>query len=418
MSLQLALTQLESLAAMLNERKRESEQYQAFKETIKSIGGGKFVLLRNSMDDSNRILLRQDVVTQLEFDNNGGTVAKSKCRKLLLLNDMLICTTLPNTSSSSLGDQHNQLNRKDSSGRLGGNEDNSTMTNGSNTNNLNGPSSSTSSGNFNSGKAEKCMFKWSFPVREVEVEDISISPTMSRFVQNASGGNKGSKASPEDTASLILLEEMQSLMHDYEILSRVLTLVQALKSPYEGLSEATIKELMLDIQHQIQRRDEQISYFDSSCLTLLLGSGNNKEKVIFQMQSPQARNEWIEELRLAQLALDPSNSPAWDIPLESPYPLHKLPLFVRASPVCKSPHLTTVKCGCYFTHTFVSQTGRSKILDYLWVSSTDGMSSHITAFRSQQNTLKEVSSFDMVEEKVNDLLFVMGHIWMGTESRK
>lgn len=420
MSLQLALTQLESLAAMLNERKRESEQYQAFKETIKSIGGGKFVLLRNSMDDSNRILLRQDVVTQLEFDGNGGTVAKSKCRKLLLLNDMLICTTLPNTNSSD----HNILNRKTSGGHLnsgGGNDDSSNSMNGNGNNHHNGvtnSSSTASSGSSSSGKAEKCMFKWSFPVREVEVEDISISPTMSRFVQNSSGGNKGTKASPEDTASITLLEEMQSLMHDYEVLSRVLTLVQALKTSYEGLTEASVKEIMQDIQHQIQRRDEQISYFDSSCLTLLLGSGNNKEKVTFQMQSPQARNEWIEELRLAQLALDPSNSPAWDIPLESPYPLHKLPLFVRASPVCKSPHLTTVKCGCYFTHTSVSQTGRSKILDYLWVSSTDGMSSHVTAFRSQQNTLKEVSSFDMVEEKVNDLLFVMGHIWMGTESRK
>lgn len=80
--------------------------------------------------------------------------------------------------------------------------------------------------------------------------------------------------------------------------------------------------------------------------------------------------------------------------------------------------LSQVKCGCFFTHTFVSQTGRSKILDYLWVSSTDGMSSHLTAFRSQQNTLKEVSSLDLVEEKVNDMLFVQGYMWVATESRK
>lgn len=249
MSLQLALTQLESLAAMLNERKRESEQYQAFKETIKSIGGGKFVLLRNAMDDPNRILLRQDVVTQLEFDSNGGTVAKSKCRKLLLLNDMLICTTLPNTSSSSLNGDHNNLNRKNSSGTMGSSNNESNSNNNSNSTKST-MSNGTSSGlhSSSSGKAEKCMFKWSYPVREVEVEDISISPTMSRFVQNASGGNKGSKASPEDTASLVLLEEMQSLMHDYEVLSRVLTLVQSLKSSYEGLTEATVKELMLEIQ--------------------------------------------------------------------------------------------------------------------------------------------------------------------------
>lgn len=99
MSLQLALTQLESLAAMLNERKRESEQYQAFRETIKSIGGGKFVLLRSIVDDPSRILLRQDLVTQLEFDNYGSTVGKQKTRKLLLLNDMLICTTVSGESA-------------------------------------------------------------------------------------------------------------------------------------------------------------------------------------------------------------------------------------------------------------------------------------------------------------------------------
>ena len=66
----------------------------------------------------------------------------------------------------------------------------------------------------------------------------------------------------------------------------------------------------------------------------------------------------------------------------------------------------------------MSPTGRSKILDYLWVSCTDGISSHVTAFRSQQNTLKEVSAFDLVEEKINDLLFVSGHVWVATDSRK
>lgn len=62
MSLQLALTQLESLAEMLNERKRESEQYQAFKEMLRNISG-KFAA--RPLSDSNRYLLREDNVTQL-----------------------------------------------------------------------------------------------------------------------------------------------------------------------------------------------------------------------------------------------------------------------------------------------------------------------------------------------------------------
>lgn len=62
MSLQLALTQLESLAEMLNERKREAEQYQAFRDTLKHINT-KFAI--RGLGDGNRYLLRQDNVTQL-----------------------------------------------------------------------------------------------------------------------------------------------------------------------------------------------------------------------------------------------------------------------------------------------------------------------------------------------------------------
>lgn len=62
MNLQLALTQLESLAEMLNERKREAEQSQAFRETLARIGGALNV---RSLSDGNRYLIREDDVTQL-----------------------------------------------------------------------------------------------------------------------------------------------------------------------------------------------------------------------------------------------------------------------------------------------------------------------------------------------------------------
>lgn len=59
MSLQLALTQLESLAELLNERKRESEQYQAFRDTLRRVSG-KFSL--RPLANNNRYSLRQDNV--------------------------------------------------------------------------------------------------------------------------------------------------------------------------------------------------------------------------------------------------------------------------------------------------------------------------------------------------------------------
>ena len=83
MALQLALTTLESLAEMLNERKRESEQIAAFRAKIRLLGG-------KLGGGAGRVLLREDNVTRLEF-NAAGQVCRSKPRRLLLLNDRVVC---------------------------------------------------------------------------------------------------------------------------------------------------------------------------------------------------------------------------------------------------------------------------------------------------------------------------------------
>lgn len=136
MSLQLALTQLESLAEMLNERKREAEQYQAFKEMIGNISGTfNTRSLSSSSSDGNRhrYLLREDNVTQLEF-NHAGFIVKSKQRRLLLLNDKVICVSVAPKLSHDFG------------------------------------------------ATEKLSFKWMYPVNDVEIVDNSTSATLSRIL--------------------------------------------------------------------------------------------------------------------------------------------------------------------------------------------------------------------------------------------
>ena len=66
MALQLALTTLESLAEMLNERKRESEQHAAFRAKMRQIGGKV-----GGKGESGRVLLREDDVQRLEFNSSG-----------------------------------------------------------------------------------------------------------------------------------------------------------------------------------------------------------------------------------------------------------------------------------------------------------------------------------------------------------
>lgn len=136
MTLQLALTQLESLAEMLNERKREAEQYQAFKEMLGHISGtfNTRSLTSSTADGSrHRYLLREDNVTQLEF-NQSGFIVKSKQRRLLLLNDKVICVSVAPKQSHDFG------------------------------------------------ATEKLSFKWMYPVTDVEIVDNSTSATLSRIL--------------------------------------------------------------------------------------------------------------------------------------------------------------------------------------------------------------------------------------------
>lgn len=133
MSLQLALTQLESLAEMLNERKREAEQYQAFKEMLGHISGTFNTRSLSSTGNRHRYLLREDNLTQIEF-NHLGFIVKSKPRRLLLLNDKVICVSVAPRQSSDFG------------------------------------------------ATEKLTFKWIYPVTDVDIVDSTTSTSLSRIL--------------------------------------------------------------------------------------------------------------------------------------------------------------------------------------------------------------------------------------------
>nr|XP_022918364.1 rho guanine nucleotide exchange factor 10 isoform X2 [Onthophagus taurus] len=385
MSLQLALTQLESLAEMLNERKREAEQFQAFKEMLRNISG-KFSA--RPLSDANRYLLREDNVMQLEF-NQCGSVAKAKNRRLLLLNDLVVCVSVAPKASDDFG------------------------------------------------ASERLSLKWTYPVSEIEIQDTSASPTLSRLLTasfNKSGSLK-SNASFEGTQPQAdnLCTEMSNLMHDYEVMSRISDLIGSLRGNYKDITLDNTKRILQQIQSSIQHKDEQMAWVDSCCLQLVAKSKGKEEVFTFQTDNPNVKKEWITELRLAQLALDPNNSPAWDVPEEEQRPSTKMPLYVRAQPVYKSQHQTEVRCGCFYTISSQRPTRRrSKSQSYLWVCTTDGASSHIAILAQnhhQASLLRDLSSFSLVETQITAMEYVKGApppcpnlavdtVWMGTDSRK
>lgn len=75
-------------------------------------------------------------------------------------------------------------------------------------------------------------------IQLLQIQDTSSSPTLSRLL--ASGVNKtgsiNSARIPEETMGSSvdnLCQEMNDLMHDYEVVSRILTLVSSLRGTYD-----------------------------------------------------------------------------------------------------------------------------------------------------------------------------------------
>ncbi|XP_043283373.1 rho guanine nucleotide exchange factor 10-like protein isoform X2 [Venturia canescens] len=395
MSLQLALTQLESLAEMLNERKREAEQFQAFKEMLRHVSGK---LAHRPLSSSSRYLIREDNVTQLEF-NQSGMMTKSKRRRLLLLNDLVVCVSVAPRSV------------EDFSG------------------------------------SERLTLKWTYPVSDIEIQDTSTSPTLSRLL--TAGLNKGGSLKSERSGSGgsgeggqagadSLCVEMNDLMHDYEVMSRISDLVGQLKGTYEGMTPERTKQILQSIQSSIQQKDEDMVWADSCCLQLLTKQG---QMYTFQTENPLVKKDWITELRLAQLALDPNNSPSWEVPEQEQRPSTKMPLFVSSQPVYRSQYQSEVRCGCYYTTQNPRPTRRrGRNQSYLWICTGDGVSSHVTVFgqstTATSTSLKQITTFDLVETRVAAVEFVKGCfsssdstakqrrllsadlVWMGTDSRK
>lgn len=193
------------------------------------------------------------------------------------------------------------------------------------------------------------------------------STTCNSTMNSSFGGATLPGAAGSDADNLC--GEMNNLMHDYEVMSRINDLVGTLKGTYREINLGVTKSILADIQASIQvsgcfwdvdlslklnsdfskqRKDEEISWVDSCCLQLVLKNAakGGKEDVTytFQIENPVVKKDWITELRLAQLALDPNNSPAWQIGAEHEqrYSLAKMPLFVKAYPAYKSQHQTEV----------------------------------------------------------------------------
>lgn len=73
--------------------------------------------------------------------------------------------------------------------------------------------------------------------------------------------------------------DLNNLIHDLEIMSRVTNLVSSLRYSYNGLSLEAAEQISTEIRNEIRRKDAQITLIDRSCFQLRIRSKNYKDVV-------------------------------------------------------------------------------------------------------------------------------------------
>merc|ERR1719481_1223764 len=190
------------------------------------------------------------------------------------------------------------------------------------------------------------------------------------------------------------------------------SMVSSLKCSYPGLSSETMTDVMDNIQKSIRQKDDEMSWLDMSCLQLIVKKKDKSEPLTFQMVSPAVKQDWVVELRLARLALDPNNSPGWDILEQTKSITGRLPLYVKHLSCYHSETKNTeILNGTSYTLLVPTPTRTLRPVTYVWANATDGISSHLKIYSvqvNQQISLKDLGTVELSSCCARSIVFVSG----------
>ncbi|XP_051281958.1 rho guanine nucleotide exchange factor 10-like protein isoform X3 [Dicentrarchus labrax] len=290
--LQLALTELETLAEKLNEQKRLADQEAEIQQLAHSVGDRSLHKLLNS---EQRQLIQCELLTEIVYGDK-GQVLKSKERKVFLLNDTLICANV----------------------NLKGSPDISSLV-------LVGP---------------KYMVKWCAPLLQTQVVEVGQDSLQSRTARRQS--STSSTTGKVFLGPPRLYQELEELQHDLAVVEEVSLLVGTLNGTYQNLNTTVSQDWCLALQRLIRLKEEEIQNANKCRLRLSVPGKPDKSgrpvsiMVVFNTPSPICKISWVNRLHLAKIAQRQENTPGWECaaedwktkaPFSCPLLTCKLPVF-------------------------------------------------------------------------------------------
>ncbi|NWW73748.1 ARGAL protein, partial [Climacteris rufus] len=283
LALQLALTELETLAEKLNEQKRLADQVAEIQQLSKSISDRSS--LNKLLSSGQRQLLLCETLTETVYGDRGQLI-KSKERKVFLLNDMLVCAN---------------INFK---GQL---EISSLVPLG-----------------------PKYVLKWSTALPQVQVVEVgqeSGAYDKDNVVIHNAGARRHAPAGQAAHNKVYLgpprlFQELQDLQKDLAVVEQITLLISTLHGTYQNLNMTVAQDWCLALQRMMKVKEEEIHSANKCRLRLLLPGKPDKSgrpisvMVVFITPNPLSKISWVNRLHLAKIGLREENQPGWLCPDE------------------------------------------------------------------------------------------------------
>ncbi|XP_036900975.1 rho guanine nucleotide exchange factor 10-like protein isoform X2 [Sturnira hondurensis] len=282
LSLQLALTELETLAEKLNEQKRLADQVAEIQQLTKSVSDRSS--LNKLLTSGQRQLLLCETLTETVYGDRGQLI-KSKERRVFLLNDMLVCAN---------------INFK---GQL---EISSLVPLG-----------------------PKYVVKWNTALPQVQVVEAGQeggSYDKDNVLIQHAGARKASASGQAQNRVYFgpprLFQELQDLQKDLAVVEQITLLISTLHGTYQNLNMTVAQDWCLALQRLMRVKEEEIHSANKCRLRLLLPGKPDKSgrpisfMVVFITPNPLSKISWVNRLHLAKIGLREENQPGWRCPDE------------------------------------------------------------------------------------------------------
>ncbi|XP_054996014.1 rho guanine nucleotide exchange factor 10-like protein isoform X9 [Sorex araneus] len=287
LSLQLALTELETLAEKLNEQKRLADQVAEIQQLTKSVSDRSS--LNKLLTSGQRQLLLCETLTETVYGDRGQLI-KSKERRVFLLNDMLVCANINFKPANHRG----QL------------EISSLVPLG-----------------------PKYVVKWNTALPQVQVVEVGQEGSSYEkdnvLIQHA-GAKKASAAGQAQNKVYLgpprLFQELQDLQKDLAVVEQITLLISTLHGTYQNLNMTVAQDWCLALQRLMRVKEEEIHSANKCRLRLLLPGKPDKSgrpisfMVVFITPNPLSKISWVNRLHLAKIGLREENQPGWLCPDE------------------------------------------------------------------------------------------------------